>query len=326
MKLSFTLLSLALVSNAVRLHGTQSRRAYDQSDLLELHKSLVEIPSLTGSELAATNFLAAYLTSHSFTVEKQTVASGRTNIYAYLGTTRKTTTLLTSHIDTVPPHIPYTRYPNGTITGRGTNDAKGSVASQIIAVSELIAAGVIEEGDVSLLYVVGEEAAGTGMRAANGLNVAWKSVIFGEPTELKLSLGHKGVMVFTLEAYGKAAHSGYPQLGINANAHLVEALYTLDKLPLPESRLLGKSTLNFGLIRGGTAGNVISPYGNATVAIRLAVEMDIVKTVVDETLQGLGVRWTYSQSGYEPQLLNHNVEGQCDAVFSAFCLRRLMWY
>lgn len=65
-------------------------------------------------------------------------------------------TIVTSHIDVVPPHIPYSISGN-TIYGRGSNDAKGSVATQIQAVEELRQSGKITDGDIGLLYVVGEE-------------------------------------------------------------------------------------------------------------------------------------------------------------------------
>jgi acetylornithine deacetylase len=63
---------------------------------------------------------------------------------------------VTSHIDVVPPHIPYSISGN-TIYGRGSNDAKGSVATQIQAVEELRKSGKVGDGDVGLLFVVGEE-------------------------------------------------------------------------------------------------------------------------------------------------------------------------
>jgi acetylornithine deacetylase len=63
---------------------------------------------------------------------------------------------VTSHIDVVPPYIPYS-VQGTTIYGRGSNDAKGSVATQIQAVEELRQSGKIGDGDVGLLYVVGEE-------------------------------------------------------------------------------------------------------------------------------------------------------------------------
>jgi hypothetical protein len=65
-------------------------------------------------------------------------------------------TIVSSHIDVVPPHIPYSISGN-TIYGRGSNDAKGSVATQIQAVEELRKAGKVSDGDVAMLFVVGEE-------------------------------------------------------------------------------------------------------------------------------------------------------------------------
>src|SRR5579859_4874280 len=100
-------------------------------------------------------------------------------------------TIVTSHIDVVPPHIPYSISGN-TIYGRGSNDAKGPVATQIQAVEELRKSGKVKDGDVALLFVVGEEVNGAGMRKANDLGIMLpKSVIFGEPTELKLAVSQK---------------------------------------------------------------------------------------------------------------------------------------
>jgi len=278
------------------------------ASLIELHKNLCEIPSIAPNELAVGDWLAAYL-SRSFTVEKQEVARNRNNVFAYLGNKNRTRTLVTSHIDVVPPYINYTYHPNGTITGRGTNDAKGCVAAQIKAVEALLAEGLIGEGDVAMLFVVAEETDGAGMIKANDLGLTWESVIFGEPTELRLSLGHKGVLRFNIQTFGKAAHSGYPQLGINANEHLVEALYILSKMQLPGSDLLGNSTLNYGIMDGGTAANIISPYANASLAIRLAADPLLVKRLVNETVRNLPITLTWFERFYGPQYLDHDVEG-----------------
>ncbi|CAZ85041.1 unnamed protein product [Tuber melanosporum] len=277
--------------------------------LIELHKNLCEIPSVAPNELEVGDWLATYLESKSFTVEKQEVARNRNNIFAYLGNKRQTKTLVTSHIDVVPPYINYTYHSNGTITGRGTNDAKGCVAAQIKAVEILLAEGLIEEGDVAMLFVVAEETDGAGMIKANDLGLAWESVIFGEPTELKLSLGHKGVLRFIIEAFGKAVHSGYPQLGTNANEQLVGALYILSKMQLPGSDLLGDSTLNYGVMGGGTAPNIISSYANASVAIRLAADPLLVRALVNETVTGLPITLTWFERFYGPQYLDCDVEG-----------------
>lgn len=91
------------------------------------------------------------------------------------------------------------------------------------------------------------------MRRVNDLQLEWKTVIFGEPTELKLASGHKGILIFTVKAHGKAGHSGYPWLGQSANSMLLPALVALQKLELPSSKKYGNSTLNIGQIRGGVA-------------------------------------------------------------------------
>lgn len=283
------------------------------SPLFSLHKSLVEIPSLTGNEREIGEWLANYLISKNFTVETQSVSDdeGRFNVFAYLGKNRTTSTLVTSHIDTVPPYIPYEyRVSSGTIYGRGSNDAKGSIASQITAVEELISENVISEGDVSLLFVVGEETTGDGMKAANYLGPAWKSVIFGEPTENKLAVGHKGIIMFDIVAEGKASHSGYPQLGVDANSHLIHALYNLENLRLPSSDLLGESTVNIGRINGGVAANVVSPHAIASVLVRVAGDLDETLTLIKNSVEDLPVELKFLDVTYGPQYLDYDVEGK----------------
>ena len=71
-----------------------------------------------------------------------------------------------SHIDTVPPYFGSTE-DDVSIYGRGSVDAKGQIAPQILAVRNLRARGAIADGDVSFLYVVGEEVDHAGMKFAN---------------------------------------------------------------------------------------------------------------------------------------------------------------
>ncbi len=233
---------------------------FASKELLRLHRKLVKIESVTGNEKRVGQWLTAYLRSREWTVERQRVAKDRYNILAYTSK-RDTSMLLTSHIDTVPPYWPY--YYNkttGVIGGRGSVDAKASVAAQIIAAEALRAK---LNDDISLLFVVGEEVDGQGMSAFS----TWKKrpqpheiVIFGEPTEQKLVCGHKGKIHVALKAAGKAAHSGYPWLGVSANDVLVEALAELLELRkhLPWSEKYGNTTMNFGLIKGGVAGAYFS--------------------------------------------------------------------
>ncbi|KAF7555874.1 hypothetical protein G7Z17_g1852 [Cylindrodendrum hubeiense] len=217
--------------------------------------------------------------------------------------------LVTSHLDTVPPYWPYERH-GDVIQGRGTVDAKGSVATQIIAAQTLLQANKILEGDVGLLYVVGEERGGLGMRQVNQLGLSWESVIFGEPTELKLGRGHKGGLGFTVTAKGKAGHSGYPETGTNAIDSLIRGLAALQHLELPWSEDFGNSTLNIGRIEGGVAGNVIPASAWAVGGVRVAAGTpdslkDLIETAISESDPNLEVDFTY---GIGPVPIDHDVD------------------
>lgn len=146
------------------------------------------------------------------------------------------------------------------------------MAAQLIAVNRLLDHHHIHPDDVALLYVVGEETGGDGMRAANHLGLVPKTIIFGEPTEGKLAAGHKGILGLQLVAKGKAAHSGYPWLGRSAVEVLIKALAAVMELEqrLPDSDKFGMTTINVGRIEGGVAANVVAESAFAAIAIRIA--------------------------------------------------------
>lgn len=296
--------------------------------LLSLHRDLVEIESISGNEHDVGGYLVKYLKAHNFTVQTQRLEplksnkqepshksaadSSRFNVLAYKGSSPKSRVLVSSHIDTVPPFWPYEIHENDNIWGRGTVDAKGCVATQIVAVQELISSGDLHDGDVDLLFVVGEEVGGDGMRKVNELNLKWETAIFGEPTELKLASGHKGNLGFTIHAKGKAGHSGYPWLGESANSMLIPALAALDKLELPSSEKYGNTTINIGRMEGGVAGNVIAETASAQVQLRLAAgTAQDAKEAVLETAKKVDDRLTFefASVGYGPVYIDSDVDG-----------------
>jgi len=300
-----------------------------QSDLYLLHKNLVNIESISGNEHDIGVFLESYLKDHNFTVEKQfigpesiglhnaearsIVEHRRFNLLAYPGSKRQTRILLTSHIDTVPPFYGYDLRENDQLWGRGSVDAKACVATQSQALHELLASEAVSRDDVSLLFVVGEETGGDGMISVNDLNMEWETVIFGEPTELKLASGHKGILIFTVTAHGKAGHSGYPWLGANANHVLIAALAALQQLKLPSSAKYGNSTLNIGEIQGGVAANVIAETASAKIGIRIAdgdpetVKEQILEAVRKVDPDNLTVE--FHGGSYGPVYIDSDVDG-----------------
>ena len=287
--------------------------------LLALHKNLIEIPSISRDEHKVGQWLAEYLEGQGFTVGSHPISSDppRENIFAYLGSSNKTRTLISSHIDTVPPFWPYERR-GDEIWGRGSVDAKGSVATQIKAVESLIASGDVKEGDVGLLFVVGEEITGDGMLAINDWGMTWEAVIFGEPTELKLASGHKGITSVKVKAHGKAGHSGYPELGRSANHMIIPALAKLLEVEWPSSEKYGNTTCNIGRVEGGVAQNVIAEEAYALISIRIAADKELVETKAREALLGAtpDLELEFGVGGYNPVPLDHDVDGEFSSIYN----------
>jgi acetylornithine deacetylase len=138
------------------------------------------------------------------------------------------------------------------------------------------------EENFGLLFVVGEEFDGIGARKAaqqlQGRGVRY--IINGEPTEGKIMRAHKGSLGLTVSCKGLACHSGYPQEGRDANAELIQILSRIIEQEWTVDPILGPTTVNCGVIKGGVAGNVVSPSATATVVFRtVAPHGEILSTV-----------------------------------------------
>jgi acetylornithine deacetylase len=244
-------------------------------DALELTRALVALETPTGSEAAATDFLDGALRRAGYTIVRQPVSPGRDNLYAYR---EQPTLVFSTHLDTVPPHVPL-REDADTIHGRGSCDAKGLAAAMVAAAERLAQQG---ERRIGLLFVVGEENGSDGALAAANLTPRGKFLINGEPTENRLSIGQKGTIRVDLEATGRAAHSAYPDEGVSAIAALLDTIERVRALTLPNDPVLGQSTMNLGLIKGGVAPNVIPPFASAQLLIRTVEPTGLLKQTIRE--------------------------------------------
>ncbi|KAH0440416.1 acetylornithine deacetylase [Colletotrichum camelliae] len=257
----------------------------NDAEIIDLHKSLVSIQSTTKTGDPQTdernvqtfieNWLKEMAEKNDFkiNIERQQVTEGRDNLYVYTGTEKSTSVMMTSHVDTVPPHFGY-RVDGDKIYGRGANDAKGCVAAMMIAYRDLIInKQVKEEGDLSLLFVVGEEIGGEGMTEVPKLGLTWDTVIFGEPTDSKLASGQIGGMVFNITTLGKTVHSGFPELGINAIDRLRQIMNVLHDVldELDSNPKYGQNSLTIAQIRGGVADNAVPPSAWVSGSYRLTV-------------------------------------------------------
>lgn len=253
-------------------------------NLFELTTNLMNIPSVSGDEEAVGFFLRDYLESLGWTVELQPVSENQNNIIAYLNDTPRV--FLSTHMDTVPPFIAPIE-DDEKIYGRGACDAKGIIASQIIAAENLRKQGVT---DIGLLYTVDEEQSSTGAKAANIHPLAKKCeyLINGEPTDNDLAIGSKGSLRMYVRTKGKAAHSAYPEEGESAIEKLLDILNDLRKTELPQDEFFGETTLNIGLISGGLATNVIPPFAETGLHIRMVTELEPVLEIIEKAVNERG--------------------------------------
>lgn len=257
-------------------------------DPVELTHRLCEIESTTYHEGAAGDFLAGFLAGRGWQVEKTAVPQPaesatdgpRWNVYA--GTGQTPDLVFSTHMDTVPPYIPFSEDAD-FMYGRGVSDAKGIIAAQVAAAEALRAAGF----RVGLLFVSGEERDSAGAKTANLNPKGSRFLINGEPTDNRIALASKGALRVALHASGKMAHSAYPELGESAVHKLVQVLDKLLKLDLPVTEDVGASTLNIGQVHGGHAPNVVADKAEAQVLVRLVGDAAPLRAAILEAAKGL---------------------------------------
>ena len=255
----------------------------------DLLQQLVRIPSVNPDNSPGTDqvgearlaeFLGQWLRDLGAHVEIEEILPGRPNLIARFGPMDdRPRILLGPHLDTVgvegmtiDPFAADIR--DGKMWGRGTSDTKGPMAAMLWGLQQH--AALLETAPVAVDFVafMGEESGQWGSkRFAEQYADDYEFAIVGEPTSLDVVHTTKGSMWATLRTTGKAAHSSQPERGENAVMKLARAL---DRIETRLSRtlaefthpVLGHSTLNVGVIRGGTRPNIVPDWAEAEIDIR----------------------------------------------------------
>lgn len=264
------------------------------TELVPLAFELIDIDSVTKGEAKVAEALESWLKARGWVVQRQVYSQDplRYNILSYppeiKDPAKEIQVLFNSHIDTVPPHIPasYGKTKDGkrTLRGRGACDTKSIIAAQLLASQELYTKHNMK--NIGLIYVVGEEVDHCGMKFANKFKLNPRFLIVGEPTESRTVVAQKGALKFVLTSTGEAAHSSLPHLGVDAIGPLLKILYHLTVIEQwPKHKIIGDTTVNIGLLNGGTAANVIPDNGSASVFFRTATNTVEIEKRVKEIIK-----------------------------------------
>lgn len=178
---------------------------------------------------------------------------------------------LVGHTDTVPYDPNWSEalqltLREGKLFGRGACDTKAFIAAALTATEAVVKTNHANQlaKPLALVFTADEE---TGLIGAKRLAAARairaRYAIVGEPTSLRPMRAGKGYCLAEITIKGREAHSAYPALGASAvfgAARLIARVEGIaEELHSDEHPAFDPShtTLNVGLVHGGTAKNVV---------------------------------------------------------------------
>ncbi len=175
--------------------------------------------------------------------------------------------VLVGHTDTVPYDPSWNEALQLTekdrkLFGRGACDTKAFIAAGLTAIESVEITKLRKP--LALVFTADEEIGCLGAkRLAKEKPFTARYAIVGEPTSLQPMRAGKGYCLAEITVRGKEAHSAYPQIGASAifrAARLIERIENIVedlKIDRREEFDPPYTTLNVGLIKGGSAKNII---------------------------------------------------------------------
>ena len=240
---------------------------------LTLLRDLVATPSVSGTEEGVARVIEEWARAAKLDVVRDDTAV----IVRVKGKKGGKRLAFVSHIDTVPAGEGWTRDPfkatveGDKLYGRGSGDAKASVAAMLTAAQDVAAAGGPAAGELVVVLGYGEETKNTSMPRAVAAHGPFDAAVVGEPTNLDIAVAQRGLMMVDLVAKGDQRHAGYASEGGFTNSVSVLAADLLALPTLAQTRphpVLGHPTLTATMVEAGVSRNVTPPSAKAVLDIR----------------------------------------------------------
>ncbi|MBL4739884.1 MAG: acetylornithine deacetylase [Sneathiella sp.] len=246
---------------------------------IEMIEKLISFDTVSrNSNLDLIDYVADYLAEYGVKSQKIFNDDGtKANLFATVGPDIDGGVVLSGHTDVVPVDgQPWDTDPftvvekDGKLFGRGTSDMKSFYAIALALVPEMIAKDIKKPIHFALSY--DEEIGCLGSprmieeMVTKGLKP--RAVIVGEPTMMDIVTAHKGIMGLRTKVTGREAHSSLVEDGVSAVMTATRLVNFIADM-MAENRAKadpinayapspGYTTLHVGVIKGGTAMNIIS--------------------------------------------------------------------
>jgi acetylornithine deacetylase len=247
------------------------------------------------SNLPLIDWVEAYLSGHGIeSIRTTDEAEGKASLFATIGPRQKPGHVLSGHTDVVPVEgqiwatDPFRlTVKDGRAYGRGAVDMKGFIACCLAAAPALAKAPL--KRPIHFAFSYDEEVGCLGVRPllrrlkAGEFGVAPPLGAFiGEPTSMGVVIGHKGKRSVKVQVRGSNAHSSLAPLYVNAvefAALLVafirgQAERLMAQGHRDELYDIVHSTAHVGILRGGTALNIVPAHAEILYEYRVIAQDD----------------------------------------------------
>lgn len=254
---------------------------------------LVGFPTVSSdSNLSLLGFVQDHLAAHGVGWSLVPDETGeKANLYATIGPDVPGGVVLSGHTDVVPVEgQPWSSDPfqlverDGLLYGRGTADMKAFSAIALALLPDMVSAGLKRPIHLALSYdeEVGCRGAPSMIADMAGRIAPPSAVIVGEPTGMQVVTGQKTTFSFTTRVHGKPVHSSQVNRGVSAVVTGSRLVAFLDDLlqanmanPVEDSPFDPPyTTIHTGMIRGGTAHNIVARECEFVTDIRALPEDD----------------------------------------------------
>lgn len=294
---------------------------------VELLDRLTAFPTVSrDSNLRLIEFVREYLSGCGVESRIYLDATGRkANLYASIGPTDRGGVLLSGHTDVVPVDgqvwvsDPFRMHERcDRLYARGASDMKGFIACALKLAKRATQQKLRVPLQLALSY--DEEVGCLGVRSLLDNMASWTHrpafCIVGEPTSLRTAVGHKGKTALKATCHGRAAHSAYPQQGVNA-IHMASELVARVRARQSGIEKNGRrdpaypvpyTTLHVGVIHGGTQLNMVPDRCELELEIRNLPEDD--PTAIVEGLRADAVSVVASMHGAADARIDFDVTNE----------------